>query len=53
MRCKHGHAFTTACLFPEHGTPPMCCREDRRFDEARQVVTIGYVDHRASRKASP
>jgi hypothetical protein len=45
--CAHGHAFTTACLFPEHGRPPMCMREDRRFDEARQVVTMGYYPPRA------
>jgi hypothetical protein len=36
--CRHGHAFTVAC-YGNRGVPS-CVREDLRFDEDRQVVTI-------------
>lgn len=41
--CKHGHAFTYACLgngYPSGVPIPVCVREDKTFDEARKVITI-------------
>ena len=36
--CSHGHAFTMACF--GNNDAPSCTREDLKFDEERQVVTI-------------
>ena len=42
-RCKHGHATTHGCFGACYSTEeviPICTREDKRFDEEKQVVTI-------------
>jgi len=36
--CSHSHAFTMACH--GNGGIPSCEREDLKFDEEHQVVTI-------------
>jgi hypothetical protein len=41
--CRHGHATTAACFgngYPHGVVIPVCVREDKRFDEALQAVTI-------------
>jgi len=41
--CKHGHATTAACFgnaYPSGKLIPVCVREDKVFDEDRNVVTI-------------
>ncbi len=42
-KCQHGHPLTAACFgngYPTGEAVPMCVREDRVFDEVRQVVTL-------------
>jgi len=41
--CRHGHATTQACFgcgYPDGKIIPVCLRDDKRFDPARQAVTI-------------
>lgn len=41
--CKHGHDITQACFgvgYPAGDIGPVCIREDKRFDEERQAMTV-------------
>lgn len=41
--CKHGHAFTYACLgsaYPKGYPSPVCISEEHLFDEASKTVRI-------------
>jgi hypothetical protein len=41
--CKHGHATTGACFgnsYPSGNLIPVCVRQDKVYDESRNVVTI-------------